>query len=379
MIIFLLNVYLLCVWLVFIKFKLLAFDLKAKIAIVIVGFVGIFGLLIAVNFIHPQSMDAIVTKPILEIASRTSQPARVLEVNVEPNKPVKKGDVLFVLDARIAKAEVERLKAAVAEAEQNVPQMKAAYDAELANVEKTKGQLALAEVDERRNKEALPSGTVSQEDYDTAVRNLTIAQNALLESNARAEKARLAYESKTASGENVQVAQLKAQLIKAEIDVEESTVYAPADGYVTNLQLRPGFVVGPGSPVMSFVSNEAGSVVITMPQEYLQNIELDNEVEVCLDMYPGKTLHGTVESIILASGAGQLDPSGLLPTASSRQAAARFPIKVKLDAADAAKYPLVPGAHGAAAIYTNHVSSFKIIRRVTLRWYTWLNYFKLAM
>lgn len=379
MIAFLLNVYLLVVWLVFIRFKLLPFDLKSKITVAIVGVIGILGILISLNFLHPQSMDATVIKPVLEIASRTSQQARVQEVRIQPNQPVKKGDVLFILDSRIAQAEVQRLEASVAEAEQNVPQMKAAYEAALANVEKLKGQLALAEVEEHRNKEALPSGTVSQEDYDESVRNLTIAKNSLLESNAQAEKAKLAYEAKTASGENVQVAQLKAQLAEAKIDVEEATVYAPADGYVTNLQLRPGFVVTPGTPVMTFVSDEEGSIIVTMPQEYMQNIEVGNEAEICLDMYPGKTLHGKVESIILAAGSGQFAPGGLLPTVTAKQVAARFPIKVILDAPDAAKYTLPPGAHGAAAIYTNHVTSFKIVRRVTLRWYTWLNYFKLAM
>jgi hypothetical protein len=33
----------------------------------------------------------------------------------------------------------------------------------------------------------------------------------------------------------------------------------------------------------------------------------------------------------------------------------------------------------AAAIYTDRAPSFKMVRRVMLRWYTWLNYIKLSL
>jgi hypothetical protein len=42
-------------------------------------------------------------------------------------------------------------------------------------------------------------------------------------------------------------------------------------------------------------------------------------------------------------------------------------------------YRAPAGASGAAAIYTDRVPSFKIIRRVMLRWYTWLNYIKMSL
>lgn len=378
MIAFLLNIYLLAVWLIFIRFKLLTFDLRAKIIVGVVGVVGIFGILIAVNFLHPQSMDARVVQHVTQIASRTSQPGRVTAVQVQPNVPVKKGETLFVIDARPYQAEVERLQAALAAAEQNVPQLKAAYDAALASAEKAKGQLALATSEEARDRQLLEKNAVSREEYEVKARNLTLAQSSVVEATAQAEKARLAFSAKTASGENVDVAQLHAELKKAQLDLEETVVRAPADGYVTNLQLQPGFIVRPGDSVMSFVVGD-GTIVVTMPQEYLALIEEGNEVEICLDMYPGRTLHGVVESIILISGSGQLDPSGELPSADSIERAARFPLKIKLSEEDAQQYRLPGGAHGAAAVYTKHGTSLKVIRRVVIRWYTWLNYIKLSM
>ena len=59
--------------------------------------------------------------------------------------------------------------------------------------------------------------------------------------------------------------------------------------------------------------------------------------------------------------------------------AARFPVKVRIDPADAARYPLPVGASGAAATYTDYGKGWRIVRRVVLRWYTWLNYVKVSM
>src|SRR5262245_16781006 len=121
-----------------------------------------------------MSMDARVVQHVTQVASRASQPSRVLEVKVDPNVPVKKGDILFTLDPRSYQAEVDRLQAALAAAEQNVPQLKAAYDAALAGVEKAKGQLELAVAEEARDRQLLEKNAVSKEEYETRVRNLAL-------------------------------------------------------------------------------------------------------------------------------------------------------------------------------------------------------------
>jgi hypothetical protein len=58
MIAFLTIIYAAVAWLVFSKFKLLPFDFKNKIATAVLGLVFVCGILIAVNFFHPMSLDA---------------------------------------------------------------------------------------------------------------------------------------------------------------------------------------------------------------------------------------------------------------------------------------------------------------------------------
>ena len=69
----------------------------------------------------------------------------MIEVPVKANAPLKQGDVLFKIDPRPYQYQVDQRKALLAEAEQNVKQLKAAYDQALANVEKVNVQLKLAQ------------------------------------------------------------------------------------------------------------------------------------------------------------------------------------------------------------------------------------------
>jgi multidrug resistance efflux pump len=370
----LLYIYLLLVWLVFIRFKLLPFGTASKIAVGVVGAVFVFGILIVVNFLHPQSNDARVYQQVIQVSTRTSQPARVAEVKVAPNVPVKKGDVLFTLEARPFELEAQRLEATLVQAEKAVPQAKAALEGATAAKKRAEDQLQLARTELDRATALRSTGASTQEEIDTRQRNFDVANSSLTAARSAETQARLGIEISTAKADET-----RAALGKARVDVEETVVKAPADGFVTDLVLRPGFVVRPGEPVLTFVCDPEGVVGVSFPQEYLGAIQAGDEVEVCLDALPGKTLHGKVEAVIPASGAGQLTPTGELPTVTQKAPAARFPVKVRLDPADLERYHPPAGASGAAAVYTEHGKGLKIVRRVVLRWYTWLNYVKVSM
>jgi multidrug resistance efflux pump len=379
MIAFLIDVYVLLVWLVFFKFKWFKFDLKAKVGSAVGGALICFSILIAVNFLHPQSMDARVFEYVVPIATHVPQAGPVIEVPVQPNVPVKTGDVLFRIDPQPYEFQVAQLEAALAAAEQNVPQLQAAYEAATASVDRLQKQREFAESEFERFTKLHSQKVATQEQLDEVSRNREIAQASLREAQAQAAKAKLAAEARTADGENVDVAQLKAQLANARYNLDQTTVRAPVDGTVVNLELQPGLVVRPGEPVLTLVENPHGMVVVTLPQEYLSFIEPGNTVEVALDMYPGKMLRGKVDAIVWATGQGQLTAAGTIPTAMQKKPAGRFGVKVLIDEADPKDFRLPAGAHGAAAIDTDHGKAFSAVRKVIIRWYTWLNYISLAM
>jgi multidrug resistance efflux pump len=257
-----------------------------------------------------------------------------------------------------------------------VTQLKAAVEAAEATVDRVEAQRELAQAKFNRDlslHEKSP-GAVSQAQIDDHTAHVAAAEADKREATAQAESARVALKVSDQT-----IAEAKAQLAAAKLDLKGTTVVAPTDGFVTVVELRPGFVVSPGQPVMSFVCEPEGVVAATLAQEFSANVKPGDEVELCLDVYPGKTLHGKVDSVIRATGEGQIEIGGMLPTTSAKLAAARIPIRILINKEELEKYPVPAGASGAAAIYTDRAPSFTMIRRVMLRWYTWLNYIKLSL
>jgi len=199
------------------------------------------------------------------------------------------------------------------------------------------------------------------------------AQAQLDSAEAAESKARLALES-VIDGENTAVAQTGAQLRNAELNLSFTTIYAPTDGFVTSLYLREGFMVGPRAPVMTLVDTSERYLVAPLGQNVVRHVEEGNDVEVALVLYPGKILEGTVDSIIWATGEGQGDPSGALPAADMVTGGTALAVRVSFPDLPA-DLELPVGAGGRAAIYTAKGKPLSVIRKITLRMYSWLNYF----
>ena len=74
------------------------------------------------------------------------------------------------------------------------------------------------------------------------------------------------------------------------------------------------------------------------------------------------------------SAQGQLAPSDDIPDWSEIAPTSRFAIRFELGA-DSSDFELPGGAGGAAAIYTDRGKLIRIVRKIVIRMYTWLNYF----
>ena len=152
---------------------------------------------------------------------------------------------------------------------------------------------------------------------------------------------------------------------------------APADGYTTGVTLRPGQRVGTvrvGS-VLNYVVNDQTKMAVWINQIFIRYVKPGLPAEVVLQLYPGKTLKATVDSIVLMSAEGQLNPSGEVPEQPGTQ---RPPgqYAVILKTQNAADLPLgIPGgAIGTAAIYTESARATQVIRKVMVRMQAWMNY-----
>jgi multidrug resistance efflux pump len=223
----------------------------------------------AMNFYQPGSSDVQVLHRVVQIAPRTSKPGRVQNVAVQANTPLATGDVLFTIDPEPFEFDVERLKASLAAAEQNVAELKAGLDQATAARHRAEAQTELAKEEFGRQSELLKRKVVSQADADTAQRNLDTAKQAENGAKAAEDRARLELQSNI-NGENTSVAQVRQQLEAAQNDLAETKVVAPCSGFVSNVNILPGEVVSAGVAVMPLVCDVSpgnqGEVVATFPQ-----------------------------------------------------------------------------------------------------------------
>src|SRR6185436_19808403 len=107
--ILLLGIYAFLVWLIFIKLKWLPWTTPWKVGVFIFPVVAMAALLLGLNIVAPTTSDVRVIKYVVPIVSQVR--GRVVEVPVDNNRPVKKGDVLFAIDPTPYQNEVNSLEA----------------------------------------------------------------------------------------------------------------------------------------------------------------------------------------------------------------------------------------------------------------------------
>lgn len=403
--IILLGIYSFFVWLIFIKFKWLPWNIYSQVTVVIIPIVALATLILTLNVVAPSSPDVRVFRYTVPIVSQVR--GRVIEVPIEEgNVPVKKGDVLFRIDPTPYQLQVNTLQAQLANAIAQQKELQESLKGAQAKVsESTSGiaqaaaksaevsaKLELARKRLVQYRELVATGAGSKFDLEQAEADvkafgeqLSAARQAEAQARAGETQAVAGREQvqqrlgAKANGEYAQIAQIRAQLESAQWDLDQTTTRSPCDCYVINLQLRPGgFVAGlPLNPVLTLVE-ATGTVVALYKQNELWRIEPGNEAEFALDTHPGAIIKAKVNSIIWAQGAGQVQAGALPMTGVLTAPPQRF--AVKFDIADKDKdLFLAAGAAGDAAIYTNHAEFLHIIRKIILRVGSYTNYLILKL
>jgi multidrug resistance efflux pump len=396
----LLAIYSFFVWLIFFKLKLLPWTTTAAVIVVTLPILGLAGLMLLLNVYAPSALDVRVIKYVVQVQPRVA--GLVTDVPVEPNRLTRKGDVLFRIDPRPFQYDVDRLHAKLAETSAQVQAQReelraaeAQIDVSLnraaslqSSIEATRVRLKLAELRVGQTQQLAAAGAGDQfelQRWETDVAQQRADLGALLPQLAAAQQEVTANRAKAAGlreklqakfgNEQAEIAQIRAQLQEAQWRLDQTTVYAPADGYAINVQLRPGSTATniPMRPVMSFVE-QAHIIIALFWQNELHQVEPGNEAELALNTYPGRIIKAKVDSIVWAQGQGQLPLQGTLPdTGVIAPPEGRFAVKLVLADRDKDLF-LAAGARGTGAIYTHHLAPIHIIRKVLLRVSSYLNW-----
>ena len=338
------------------------------------GIVSIALLLLTMNYNHPFTTNARIYFAVTPILATVK--GRVVEVPVKANTPLKEGDVLFRVDPKPFEFVVDEKKAALAEAEQNVDQLKASLDQATAAAGKADAQLQLAQQTYDRQAELFEKGVIARAALDTVTRNLDAAKQTLAGAKAEEERARLAFKSEI-GGVNTTVAKLRAQLADAEFDLDQTTTRALGPGFVTQVSLRPGMYLIPAQlrTAMLFVNTAKGDQELgaAFDQNAIQRVVAGNDAEVAFDSVPGRVFKAKVRSVVDAIAAGQLTSQLMLIEPETRTTAGRAVAIIDVTD-DVSNYQILLGARAQVAIYTEHWHHLSLLRKILLRMRSWQNY-----
>jgi multidrug resistance efflux pump len=145
------------------------------------GVVVCGGVLLTMNYNHPSTSQArfyFFTTPIMPQVR-----GLVVEVPVQPNQPVKAGDILFKIDPRPFQYAVDQKKTELAAAKQNVLQLEAAVKAAEAEVKESEDRRDRAKEEYDRFAEA-GAGAVSQLEIDNRRQDYLLTEDGVARDRA---------------------------------------------------------------------------------------------------------------------------------------------------------------------------------------------------
>jgi len=366
--------FVLFVWLVFFRFRWLRWSIPWAVLSAFVGVHVLLIFLIGVRFSAPYSTDARVVQHTIQLIPRLPEPTLVTAVFVVPNAPVKKGQPIFQFDRRPYQYAVDGAEAQLAKALQRPEVLTSNIAGSVQAVIRAKSALAYASSQAAMMRGLVASGAVSREEVQKWLDEESGDAAALQQAEAALATARARGGSKV-DGVYAAIAAAQAKLDKARYYLDNTTLVAPEDGVIVNMQVRPGMVAGivRVGAIASLICDADRYLLASYDQEVLLYVEPGQPVEIALDRFPGRIFKGTLVDV-WPSGAGQLLPSGKLPSFKplpEETPQGRFAARIRFDDPDPR---FVMGAQGAAAIYAGSNFGFKALRRIGIRAYSWLNW-----
>jgi multidrug resistance efflux pump len=308
---------------------------------------------------NPWSRDGQVRAEVIQITPRVSGP--IVKLRVQDNQFVKVGDLLFEIDPRTFEVSLEQAKAQYVKTnddylaqEQQVEAAQAQVEAYQAALQQAKSSIKEIDssieryrADYERQQEMIPQKATSQKSVDRAKANFEMsveqrkgavagvskAQAALSQAEAAMAKAKAIL---GAPGDaNASIREAWAAVRQAELNLEFTQVRTPADGYITNLNLRVGSQAVANQPVLALVDINSYWIHGLFRETTIAGIQRGDKAIITLMSYPNTPIKGYVDS--LGWGIAQQDGTtgfellpNISPTFEWIRLAQRVPVRIHL-------------------------------------------------
>jgi multidrug efflux system membrane fusion protein len=310
----------------------------------LIGLVILVGAIAAVVYVigwldqYPRTDDAFARADMIAVAPQVS--GRIMELKVQDNQLVRKGDVLFLLDPVPYELALARAKAALATLERQIPLTQREVNAQQfsaaasrANVARAEAQLKQASDTLNRVEPLLVEQFVTAESVDQARTARRTAEAALEFARQDARRAQAAVSGVDALV--ARVGELRAAVANAEYDLRQTTMRAPFDGRVVDLDIAEGQFAATGRQLFTLVDTRTWYVIANFRETELKNIRPGMSAEVYLMMDRSQHFKGTVHSIGWGVSPDEGGSSGGLPKVPRSinwvRVAQRFPVRIRIE------------------------------------------------
>jgi membrane fusion protein (multidrug efflux system) len=290
----------------------------------------------------------------------------LLQVLVKDNERVRTGQVLARIDDRDFKVALDQAAADVAAARATIASKQAQLDVQQAVINAAKATLdvdravvTFAVQEDKRYTDLAGTGYGSVQNAQQAQSRSASAKATLIRDGANLTSAEKQVDLLNAEIVQANAALARAQALQhqAELNLGYTTITAPIDGVVGNRTLRVGQFVQAGTQLMSVVPATGAYVVANYKETQLTDVHEGQAVAIAVDMFPGQTVHGHVDSIAPASG----QEFALLPpdnaTGNFTKVVQRIPVRIALDTGSNASIELRPGMSVIPTIETHSPKS----------------------
>jgi multidrug resistance efflux pump len=290
----------------------------------------------------PWTRDATVRAYVVAMAPEVA--GRIVELHVVDNKYVRKGDLLLVIDPTNFRIAVSQAEAAVQQAQANVQNIEAQMTVQQAQINASQAQL-------QRGHAALVFAQQQADRYQTlakdgwgTIQNAQQFTSQLHQQEAAVQSAQENLNQALRQVESLKaqrlsaeagLAQAKAQLNQAQVNLERTRILAPVDGYVTNLLAQLGDYVNVGINTISLVDADSFWVDGYFEETNLGSIRVGDPAQIKL-MGRDQIVRGHVDSIARAINVANAQPNSqgvatVNPIFTWVRLAQRIPVRIHID------------------------------------------------
>ena len=257
---------------------------------------------------------------------------KIVEVAVQENQLVNKGDLLFRIDPEPYELAVKQANADIAAAQANVSALNSDYAATSVDISAAHESIEYAKIDLERQQSLMERGFTTRARLQEAERGVQVAQDRLHSARAAASRSRAKLATGAAvPGVNPAIAAATADRQAAQLNLSRTSVFAPYAGRVVQAdRLQTGQHMVAGLPALTLVADSQSWIEANFKETDLANMSVGQPAEIHFDAYPDMVLKGVVASI----GAGTGSEFSVLPAQNATgnwvKVTQRVPVRIRI-------------------------------------------------